>query len=313
MRDREFIYTYVRHRDEQDLCKLEMRTFFGFDVPSNVLKSTVQINPSRSPFIKERLDILFENESIDGLSEQVGQLELGETTFRVVCLNTTELDTTKKISHSERRKIEREIGLRIQGEPDLVNPELIFGVVMLDNIWYFGKYVESEAVWFQHQQKPHMYSTALSTRVARAVANIAVPHPEGVRAIDPCCGIGTVLVEALSMGIDIVGRDINPLVVLGSRKNIAHFGLEGNVTIGPIADVVDEYDVAIIDMPYNLFTHITVEGQQDILKEARRFAKMVVVVTIDTIDHMVEDSGFTIIDRCVAKKGTFSRQILVCE
>lgn len=98
-----------------------------------------------------------------------------------------------------------------------------------------------------------MYSTALSTRVARAVANIAIPHPKGVRAIDPCCGIGTVLVEALSMGINIVGRDINPRVVLGSRKNIAHFELEGTVEIGPIAEVVDDYDVAIIDMPYNLY------------------------------------------------------------
>ena len=47
--------------------------------------------------------------------------------------------------------------------------------------------------------------------------------------------------------------------------------------------------------------------------EARRFAKKVIVVTIDTIDHMVEKAGFKIIDRCVAKKGTFSRQVLVCE
>lgn len=313
MRDPEFIYTYVRHKDEHDLCKLEMRAFFGFDAPSNVLKSTVEINPSRSPFMKERLDILYEDTSLEGLQEQVGQLEIEDKTFRVVCLNTTELDTTKKIGHAERRKIEREIGLRIQGEPDLDNPELVFGIVLLGNTWYFGQYVESEAIWFQHQQKPHMYSTALSTRVARAVANIAAPQPEGIQVIDPCCGIGTVLVEALSMGIDIVGRDINPLVVLGSRKNIAYFGLEGNVTIGPIADVADHYDVAIIDMPYNLFTHITPEGQLGILKEARRFAKKVIVVTIDTIDHLVAEAGFGITDRCIAKKGTFSRQILICE
>ena len=83
--------------------------------------------------------------------------------------------------------------------------------------------------------------------------------------------------------------------------------------IGPIADVSDDYDVAIIDMPYNLFTHITSEEQHEIVKEARRFAKKVIVVTIDTIDHMVEEAGFKIIDRCVAKKGTFSRQVLVCE
>lgn len=314
MNDLGFIYTYTQHTDEHDLCMLEMRSFFGFDVTSTVLRSSIEIDPSRSAFMKERLDIMYEGNNLEEISQQVEQYNLGESTFRVINLNTSDLDTTKKIGHPERRKIEREIGLRVNGTPDLVNPPTnTFGIVLLDGKWYYGKLVESESVWFLHQKKPHMYSTALSTRVARAVANIAVPHPEGVRAIDPCCGIGTVLVEALSMGINIVGRDINPRVVLGSRKNIAHFELEGTVEIGPIAEVVDDYDVAIIDMPYNLFTHITPEEQLEILKEARRFTKKVVVVTIETIDHMVKEAGFVITDRCIAKKGHFIRQVLVCE
>lgn len=314
MNDLGFIYTYTQHTDEHDLCMLEMRSFFGFDVTSTVLRSSIEIDPSRSAFMKERLDIMYEGNNLEEISQQVEQYNLGESTFRVINLNTSDLDTTKKIGHPERRKIEREIGLRVNGTPDLVNPPAnTFGIVLLDGKWYFGKLVESESVWFLHQKKPHMYSTALSTRVARAVANIAVPHPEGVRAIDPCCGIGTVLVEALSMGINIVGRDINPRVVLGSRKNIAHFELEGTVEIGPIAEVVDDYDVAIIDMPYNLFTHITPEEQLEILKEARRFTKKVIVVTIETIDHMVKEAGFVITDRCIAKKGHFIRQVLVCE
>ena len=314
MNDLGFIYTYTQHTDEHDLCMLEMRSFFGFDVTSTVLRSSIEIDPSRSAFMKERLDIMYEGDNLEEIYRQVEQYDLGGSTFRVVSLNTTDLDTTKKIGHPERRKIEREIGLRVNGTPDLVNPPAnTFGIVLLDGKWYFGKLVESESVWFLHQKKPHMYSTALSTRVARAVANIAIPHPKGVRAIDPCCGIGTVLVEALSMGINIVGRDINPRVVLGSRKNIAHFELEGTVEIGPIAEVVDDYDVAIIDMPYNLFTHITPEEQLEILKEARRFTKKVIVVTIETIDHMLEEAGFVITDRCVAKKGHFHRQVLVCE
>lgn len=314
MNDLGFIYTYTQHTDEHDLCMLEMRSFFGFDVTSTVLRSSIEIDPSRSAFMKERLDIMYEGDNLEEISRQVEQYDLDGSTFRVVSLNTTDLDTTKKIGHPERRKIEREIGLRVNGTPDLVNPPAnTFGIVLLDGKWYFGKLVESESVWFLHQKKPHMYSTALSTRVARAVANIAIPHPKGVRAIDPCCGIGTVLVEALSMDINIVGRDINPRVVLGSRKNIAHFELEGTVEIGPIAEVVDDYDVAIIDMPYNLFTHITPEEQLEILKEARRFTKKVIVVTIETIDHMLEEAGFVITDRCVAKKGHFHRQVLVCE
>lgn len=308
-----FIYTYGYHEDEQSLCQLEMRSFFGIESSTNVLISSTEMEPSRSPFMKDRIEVIYKGDSLLSILEQVQHLDLLGATFKVVCLNNSILETTKKIKHEDRRRIEREIGLLIDGEADFEQPDHAFGVVKLGDQWYFGHYRKSEAVWFHHVIKPHSYSTALSTRVARAVANIAVPHPNGVRAIDPCCGIGTVLVEALSMGIDIEGRDINPLVTQGSRKNLAHFGLKGEVTLGPISDVSINYDVAIIDMPYNLFTHITAEEQFSILQHARRFANKVVVITIETIDQMIEEAGFKITDRGIAKKGSFSRQVIVCE
>ncbi|WP_228551053.1 TRM11 family SAM-dependent methyltransferase [Sporosarcina cascadiensis] len=307
----QFIYTYIRHRDEQELCRMEMRAFFGSDVQDNILISDVEINPSRSPFIKERLEVWIQGNTLDSLAEQAAELAV-EQTFKTACLNDMELTGTPKIGHAKRREIERKIGLQITGEPELDDPELLIGIVQLNDRWYAGKLTESLSDWHVHQQKPHMYSTALGTRLARAAVNIAVPHPEGLRVIDPCCGIGTVLVEALSMGIQIEGRDINPLVVYGSRKNIAYFDLEGDVTIGPIAEVNEQYDVAIIDMPYNLFTHITAEGQLAILKEARRFAKGCLFITIENIDGMLKEAGFTITDRCLAHKGTFSREVVWC-
>ncbi|MBB4826131.1 tRNA G10 N-methylase Trm11 [Sporosarcina luteola] len=307
----EFIYTYIRHVDEHDLCRLEMRSFFGAHSEWNVLMSDVSIDPSRSPFMKERLEIRWSAESWEGFLSKARNV-VSPSSFKVTCLNTMDMDGTEKIPHSERRKLERQVGESIQGEADLLDPVMEYGVIHLNGKWYGGLLERSLPVWKTHEQKPHMYSTALSTRLARAVANIAVPHPAGIRAIDPCCGIGNVLVEARSMGINIVGRDINPLVCNGSRKNLAYFGLSGEVVKGPIAEVSDTYDVAIIDMPYNLFTHITSEGQQSILTEARRITDKLVVVTIEPIDHMIENAGFTIVDRCIAKKGTFERQILVC-
>lgn len=308
-----FIYTYVWHGDEHDLCQLEMRAFFGHNSSTNVLKSPVAIDPRRSPFIKERLEVLYEADNWKDLVDQAEKLQVDEATFKVVSLNTMDLGSLKKVPHEERRRLEREIGLRIPAEPDLDHPEAVFGFLTFDERWYFGKYMESESVWYRHITKPHSYSTALSTRVARAVANIAVPHPEGVKAIDPCCGIGNVLVEALSMGIDIVGSDINWLVIGPARENIAYFGLEGEVKRNAISEVTKNYDVAIIDMPYNIFSKVSPEEHLDILRNARRITKKAVIVTIDTIDDKVKEVGFSITDRCEAKKGTFIRQVLVCE
>ncbi|PSL41550.1 putative RNA methylase family UPF0020 [Planomicrobium soli] len=309
----EFIYTYAYHEDEKELCQLEMRAFFGRDTEEKIIKSKCGIDPSRSPFIKEQLEVLFEAAELSGILEQAAEVNMDSATFKVIFPKINGLALGDKVDYLEKRDIERRIGAVITGRADVHNPDVTFGLIPFGGRWYFGTSRQSESVWFLHQQKPREYSTALSTRVARAVANIAVPYPAGIKAIDPCCGIGTVLVEALSMGIDIVGRDINPLVVEGSRENIAHFGLTGQVDSGPIADITQQYDVAIIDMPYNLYTRITSEEQQEILKHAQPFTEKLLVVTIETIDHMIDQAGFTITDRCIAKKGLFLREILVCE
>nr|WP_246066970.1 RNA methyltransferase [Cytobacillus solani] len=309
----EFIYTFACQKEEQSLSHLEMRSFFGEQAENNILKSTTEIDPSRSPFIKERIEVIYEGDSLPEIVEQAGQIDMEESTFKVIFVKINDLEASEKIEYDKRRLIEREIGWEIKGEADVRHPDHLFGIVTLGGRWYFGNLQKNEALWLHHMKKPQTFSTALSTRVARAVANIAVPEPDGVIAIDPCCGIGTVLVEALSMGIDIVGRDINPLVTSGSRENIAFFGYEGDVRVGPISDVTEQYDVAIIDLPYNLYTHATPEEQFAILKHARRIARKAVIITIETIDEMIMEAGFKIQDRCIASKGVFSRQILVCE
>ncbi|WLR57745.1 RNA methyltransferase [Mesobacillus subterraneus] len=287
-----------------------MRSFFGEDAESSIMESALKIDPSRSPFMRGRMDVILEGEQLADLIEQVKKIELYGSSFKVMYVKVTGPD---KVDFKERRRLEREVGLHISGEPELVNPDVLFGIMNANERWVFGEYHGSEAVWLNHQQKPHSYSTSLSTRVARAVANIAVPDPAGVKAIDPCCGIGTVVVEALSMGVDIVASDINPLILPGTRENIAHFGYATQVTFRDIRKVTGSYDVAIIDMPYNLCSVITPEEQLEMLQSTYEFADKVVIVTIEPIDSIIGNAGFEIADRCVVKKGNFTREVIVCE
>ena len=305
-----FIYNYAYPGEEKELCALEMRSFFGEDTESSILESTLKIDPSRSPFMRGRMDVILEGEKLEDLIEQVKKIELNASTFKVMYVKVS---GPEKVDFEERRRIERKVGLQIPGEPELVNPDVLFGIMNVNERWVFGEYHSSEAVWLNHQQKPHSYSTSLSTRIARAVANIAVPDPAGVKAIDPCCGIGTVVVEALSMGIDIVASDINPLILPGTRENIAHFGYATEVTFKDIRRVNGSYDVAIIDMPYNLCSVITPEEQLEMLQSTYGFADKVVIVTIEPIDPIIGNAGFEIADRCVVRKGTFEREIIVCK
>jgi tRNA G10 N-methylase Trm11 len=213
---------------------------------------------------------------------------------------------------AQKRAVERDVGWQIRGKADMRKPERVFAVLCLGNRWLFGECTMNKAIWLAHKDKLQNYSTALTTRLARAAVNIAVPKPQGIKAIDPCCGIGTVLIEARSMGIDIVGYDLNPLAVLGARANLVHFGFEGSVTIGDMRLIEGSFDAAILDLPYNLCSVITPEEQLEMLQSARSFAYRVVIITTESIDALIVKAGFVIQDRCVVKKGSFARQVIVC-
>jgi len=305
-----YIYNYACYEEERPLCALEMRSFFGVESQSAILESPIKIDPSRSPFIKGRIAVIYEGKSYENLLKQVAGLQVNGATFKVVYVKNGE---SIEAGFETRRAMEKEIGLHINGKADIHHPKRLFGVMNVNDRWFFGDYMTSESVWFHHQQKPHSYSTALNTRVARAIVNIAIPEPKGIKAIDPCCGIGTVLVEALSMGIDIVGSDKNPLILSGTRENIAHFGFSGEVKLANIHDVTNQYDVAIIDLPYNLCSVISPDEQLEILQSARRIAKKVLVVTVEPINEILITAGFCIMDHAFVKKGSFNREVIVCK
>ncbi|MDC3417431.1 TRM11 family SAM-dependent methyltransferase [Aquibacillus salsiterrae] len=311
--NQQYIYNYSCAEEEKSLCKLEMRAFFGKDTNTGMLKSERYIDPNRSPFIKEQLTILYEASNFSQLKEQVNKTGRVDGTFKVVLVNPHDVFGQKRITFKERRMIEREVGLCLRGEVSLDSPDKRFAVMNVDGQWIFGLYQEAKSIWLTHQKKPHQYSTALNTRVARAVVNIAIPRSTGIKAIDPCCGIGTVLIEALSMGVNIVGNDRNPLIMKGVRENIKFFGYETDVLLKDMRDITEQYDVAIIDMPYNLCSVLSKQEKITMLKSARSFTRKLVVISLEEIESAIATSGFTVKDRGFVKKGSIIRQVIVCE
>jgi len=308
-----YVYTYACHEDEADLCRLELQCIFGVEpASSGYIESELNIDPSRSPFIKQRVSLMFIGVSSTDLAEQVTTIELNEATFKVTYLEAESNSTLTPMNFAEKRAVEREVGWQIRGKAEMRTPERVFAILRLADRWLFGECWTNKAIWLEHKNKPQNYSTALNTRLARAAVNIAVPNPEGIKAIDPCCGIGTVLIEARSMGIDIIGNDLNPLAVMGARVNLAHFELACSVTVGDMRFIEGSFDAAILDLPYNLCSVISPDEQLEMLESAHNLARRVVIITAESIDSLIFRAGFVIRDRCVVKKGSFTRQVIVC-
>lgn len=312
----DYLYTFNAQEGEQALCRMEARALFGAEPVSGLHLSERNIDVSRSPFVKERVDIVFAGDSVADIAAQVPQLELGGRTFVVRFLKRNDLAPDSKVPYEEQLSIARMLAGRMRGIANVREPDVTYAIVPHGGRWLFGVYARNNAEWLGHMERPSQYSIALPTRLARAAVNIAAPDedPEVRSVIDPCCGIGTVLIEARSIGVRIVGRDVNPLAAVGARDNLAHFGYACEVALGDIAAVVGHYDSAILDLPYNHVTKITPAMQLELIRHARRIADRAVVISIAPIDDMLADAGFAIVDRCVwSKNGAFERHVMVCK
>ncbi len=309
MKQRAYVYAYARHEDEAELCALELRTLLDAPLREGLALSSHKVETDRSPFVKRRLEIACEADTLEGLGQELGSLALDGRTFKVLSMAGDEPYT-----YEEHRALERAVGAAIVGRADMRTPELTFGLIRLDGRWRFGPCEDNAALWLKHQSKPQNYSTALPTRVARALVNTAAGREAaGLRLVDPCCGMGTVLVEAMSMGIDIEGFDLNPLAVRGARINLRHFGMPERAAIADMTKLAGHYDAALLDMPYNLCSVLPEAERLALLGSARRLAERAVIISTERLDRELVQAGWTIADQACVRKGSFTRYATVVE
>ena len=307
--NRRYFYSINYPVFEEDLCKMEMKYLFDIVPNEKYLFSDYYVEPSRSPFIKDMISIIYEEDSLAQITEKIIKDKLSYDDFKVCYIKLENGD----VNYKERLRSVREIGLVINGQSQMHNPKVMLGVTKVHGKWIVGEYERNDYEWHIHDKKPYSYSNSLSLRVSRALVNIAVKNNLECKLIDPCCGVGTVVIEALSMGIDVNGYEINKSIAENAQKNLEFFGYKNVITSGDMHNIEEKYDVAIIDLPYGVFTSTTLEEQTALMKSARRITNKLVIVTFEDMDKYIIEAGFDIINKCYVCKGKFKRYINICE
>ncbi|MEN1989923.1 RsmD family RNA methyltransferase [Paenibacillus sp. ES5-4] len=310
-----YLYTFACHENEREICALELETMLlsGVEMDDSArsyVRSAIRSAPGRSPFIRGRLDIIAEKRTVSELQPIAAAIRLAEgETFKVVCLK----EGDDMPDFEQARLLEREIGMCIRGTARMKHPKMTFGLIQAGGKWLFGRWTEADRDWYDHRHKPQNYSTGLPVHLARALVNIALPETENRRLLDPCCGMGTVMIEALSMGIETEGNDLNPLAVQGARVNLSHYGYDSElVALGDMNDLQGRYDAAILDMPYNLCSVLPDEEQRMMLTSLRRLSGRAVIVSTERVEHRLEQAGWRVLQHRTVRKGTFIRHVWLC-
>lgn len=306
--NKEYLYIINYPVAEKGLCDMEMKALFDEIPSSKNFFSNICVDPTRSPFIKERLEIRYCKDTIDEIIDEIENEKLAYEQFKV-CYVKLEVNET---AYEERLQNLRRVGVAIQGQSEMHEPEILLGITKVNGKWIFGEYNKNSFQWHIHDQKPYSYSNSLSLRVARALVSIAVGNDMSCKVVDPCCGVGTVILEALFMNINIKGYELNEYIANNAKRNIEFFDYKNVVVNEDMCNIKEHYDVAIVDLPYGLFTPTTREEQLRIIRKSRDIADKLIIVTFEDMDQDIIDAGFKIVDRCTVSKGKFRRYVSIC-
>lgn len=305
---KEYLYIINYQDYEKSLCDMEMKYIFGNVPKEKYIYSKVNIKPSRSAFIKHKISIIYSSIDIDNIVEHIRDNKIAYNDFKVNYIKSD----YDGIDYNQRLQAVKDIGFVIIGFPDIHNPKVNLAITKINNNYIFGEYEKNDLSWQRFDKMPHSYSNGLSLKMARAIINIAVQNNLDSKVIDPCCGIGTVVLEGLDLGIDIKGIEISKQIAHNARNNIEFFGYDRDIIIcNDMHNLKEKYDIAIIDIPYGIFSPITYEEQVKIIKTSRKIAEKVILISFEDMDKELMQEGFKVIDKGTIVKNRFTRYITI--
>lgn len=238
-----FVYCLAFTDAEAELAALELWAMTGARAEGRLALSGVGCDISSAAYTRLCLRVLAGAEDAEALISRVAELGLSAEGFAI--------EVVKVPPKPEVHSVElcRRLADVIAGAPNLSSPRVRYAVVATQGRCWFGQVVSmARRDWHDSHSRPRHFSNSLPVRIARALVNlVAAP---GDSLVDPCCGAGTVLIEAALVGVRAEGYDVSWPRVAQSRENLSHFGLSIPVAQADARRVEGGWDAAVADLPY---------------------------------------------------------------
>ncbi|MBN2006545.1 MAG: methyltransferase domain-containing protein [Anaerolineae bacterium] len=193
--------------------------------------------------------------------------------------------------------------------PNLRKPQHRFLLVAQATEFWLGEILAESAQGYAcHRRKPYHVSSSLDARLARALVNLVASQAHSL--IDPCCGTGSILLEAHSLGLETYGADANPKMMSMARRNLEHFGHRPQVDCADAREWLRTADALVTDLPYGHRLESVDAIIPDILRHTCQLAPTAVYVAGDDISHFLASAGYRKIEILrVIKHNSFIRYV----
>lgn len=181
-------------------------------------------------------------------------------------------------------------------------------VAQRGTFWLGEILAEASQSYTPHLKKPYHVSVSLEARIARALVNLVVPPAKTL--VDPCCGTGSILLEAAALGLTVYGADRNPKMAHMAQRNLLHFDYPPRVVCADARAWSQTADALVTDVPYGRQLESAEDDLPAILANGARLAPLAVYVAGSDLTSPLKAAGYGDIEvlRLVKPNG-FTRYI----
>jgi Predicted DNA modification methylase len=305
-----YLYIVNYPKGEKELFELEMKLFFGDDWAEPYFISEKYVARNRSLYLKYQLQIDYVNSCLEELVKEMWLKQYTKDDYKVYYLEVNGIKT-----HFEDRLASmRKVGQNIVGNFNMLEVKDKIGVVKLNGFWYVGSLVVSDPKWERYIHKPQSYSQSLPIRVAKSIVNLAIGDNLETTVIDGCCGVGTVVLEGLYMGANIIGCEVNWHIANHAKENLSYYCYDHLlISHQNFLENKQLFDCCILDLPYGIVSKISVADIDEMLKKAYSIAKKLILVTTEPLVDLLKEIGYCNVQIVCVRKQNFKRYIQVAE
>ncbi len=290
---------------EREIAQAELWALTGGVEPVGravVVPRPVEVE--RAAYVAICAELLASAQSAEGIAEAVAPLGLSFERFRITLVTLPPRPTVSK------RTAIVDVARHIEGSVDLTAPLNELLLVGTRAGWHLGRVVSRWRKSFRaHEHKPRVFSSSLPARLARAMVNL-VAHPGDI-VVDPCCGSGSILLEAWAIGARAVGADLNPKLAGMTQANLRHFGRPEWVCVADGAELAASGDAVVTDLPYGRQSPRMQGVYERLLANFPCIAPRLAAVTACDIHDLLNGAGYQIERVACIRRGSLERRVYV--
>ncbi len=285
----EHFYLLAAHEREFRIALAEAEALLGDSARAteHVLISPNAVDAGRSAHLSHGAELLWRGCGVEGLLDLLDREPIEAHRFLI------EAHKYPRRGGPDRQKLCSEIGLRVVGHPDLEDPQTRLLLVLDGGEFFFGRVRSRNTTdWHPRIHKPFSFSASLGPRLARAAVNV-VAKP-GDTIVDPCCGSGTIVIEAETVGVRAMGFDCGPEMPARARANARALGVDAVFGVADVRSLKGSFDAVVTNLPYDMMTTVPKGFYRDALRGIRDLAPRAAFYASDDLSETARTVGLTV-------------------